>query len=110
MYQIIGILPMRGLLNDVNTRRHNKHVLFMLSIAILVNWMQIACLISAEEDGCKLSDDYFTMCVVLTLTNLIGHVPLTCHVKFATNRIDSFVVTTKQKENIPRFTPNAIEV
>ena len=64
MYQIIGILPMRGLLNDVNTRRHNKHVVFMLSIAILVNWMQIACLVFVEEDRCKLSNYCFTMCVV----------------------------------------------
>ena len=50
-----GIPPMRGLLNDVNTRRHNKHVLFMLSIAILVNWMKIALLVYVEEDGRKLS-------------------------------------------------------
>ena len=45
------------------------------TIGILVNWMQIACLFPVEEDGCKLSHDCFTMCVVLILTNLVGHVP-----------------------------------
>jgi len=36
-------------------------MLFMLSITILVNWIQIACLISVGDDGCKSSDDCFTM-------------------------------------------------
>ena len=67
---------MRGLLNGVNTRRHNKHVWFILSIAILVRWMQIACLIVVEENGYKLSDDCFTMRIVLKLTYLIGHASL----------------------------------
>ena len=47
------IPPNRGLLNDVNTRRHNNHVWFMLSITILLHWMKIACLVSVEEKGCK---------------------------------------------------------
>ena len=33
----------------------------MLSITILVNWIQIACLISVGDDGCKSPDDCFTM-------------------------------------------------
>ena len=100
---------MRGLLNDVNTRRHNQHVWFMLSIVIKVNWMQIACLVFAEDDGCKLSNDCFTMRVVLTLTNLIGHASFQCHVKSATNMIDSFC-SNNEKKNYPFFTHNVIGV
>ena len=51
------------------------------TIVVLVNWMQIACFFPVEEDGCKLSDDCFTICVVLTLTNLVGHVPFNAREK-----------------------------
>ena len=51
-------------------------------------------------DGCKLSDGCFTICVALTLTNLVGHVPFNVFKKekgeSATNTFDSLVVTTKQ--------------
>ena len=92
----LSIPPLRGLLNHVNT----KHVWFMLSISILVSWIQIACLVFVEEDGCKLSNDCFTMHVVLTLSNLIGHVSLKCHVKSNTNMIDSFCSISEKQEKI----------
>ena len=63
----------------------------MLSIAILLNWMQIECLVFVEEDGCKLLNDCFTMHVVWTLSNLIKHDSLKFHVKYATNKIASFL-------------------
>ena len=69
----------------------------MLSIEILANWMQIACLVSVEEDGCKLSNACFTIHVVLTLSNLIGHASLKFHVKSSTNRIDSFCSNNETK-------------
>ena len=55
------------------------------------------------KDGCKLSDDCFTMCVVLILTNLVGRVPFNVlkKKKSATNMFDSLVVTAKQNY----FTP-----
>ena len=52
------------------------------------------------QDGCKLSNDCFTICVALTLTNLVGHVPFNVLKKekgeSATNMFDSLVVTPKQ--------------
>ena len=53
--------------------------------------MQIACLGSIEEGGCKLSNDCFT------LSNLIGHTSLKYHVKSATNMIDSLCSNIETK-------------
>ena len=44
----------------------------IVAIAILVIWMQFACLISVERHGGKLYHVCFTNCVVLTLTNWLG--------------------------------------
>ena len=63
----------------------------MLSIENLVNWIQVACLASWKENGCKLSNECFTMHVVLTLSKLIGQDSLKFHVKYATNKIASFL-------------------
>ena len=53
----------------------------MLSIEILVSWMQIACWVSIEEVGYKSTNDYFMIRVEFTLSNLIRHASLKCHVK-----------------------------
>ena len=76
------------------------HVWFMLSIEIIVNWMQIACLGFLEEDGYKLENDCFTMHVVFTLSNLIGHASLKCHVKSSTNMIGPFCSNSETKRKI----------
>ena len=69
----------------------------MLSIENLVNWIQVACLASWKENGCKLSNECFTMHVVLTLPNLFGHTSLKWHVKSSTNMIDSFCSNSETK-------------
>ena len=63
--------------------------------------MWIACLVSDEEYGCKLSNDCFTMCVALSLLNLTRHASLKCHVKVDTNMIDTFCSNNETKSSTP---------
>ena len=71
--------------------------------------LNVCDLCSDEKDGCQLSNDCFTMCVVLILSNLIEHASLKCHVKTDTNMIDSFCSNSETKNITPFFTHNGIE-
>ena len=57
-----------------------------------------------EEDRCQLSNECFSMHVVLTSTNLIGHASIKYHVKYGTNIIDSFCSNDETKF-LPIFHP-----
>jgi len=65
--------------------------------------MQVACLVVAEGGGCKLSNDCFTMLIVLPLVNLMGHVSLKWHEKSTTNMYDSFCSNSEIKNNFIPF-------
>ena len=90
---------------------HNMHVWFFV-INRTPSKGDIVCMLgSIGEDGCKLST--FSNACSLTLSNLIGHVSLECHLKYATNKIESFCrnnAIKKIKNLPPLFTHNGTKV